>query len=184
MAGDDTTESASIEIPQGSTVVKQSSWAWQLPAAPWVVFSVSSIFVDFLSFGILPLFLMAIVVVPRYLRWRKALYILTEDHVVVLRGGMTGRQRFDLPIAEFADMSIRPGIFGSALGYRAAHITLRSGSRLVLDYLPQNAPLMAHVQSRMGRNDSDEEGPSDDLTTEGESGSKEDQDESVGGQDR
>ena len=184
MAGEQTTDDASIEIPQGSTVIRQSSWAWQLPASPWVLFMAASFFLDAITIGPFVLFLMAIVVVPRYLRWRKALYILTEDHVVVLRGGLTGRQRFDLPIAEFTDMSTRPGLFGGTLGYRAVDITLRNGNRIVLDYLPKDAPLVAHIQSRIGRYDTGEQGPSDDGQTEGESGGDDDHDESVGGRDR
>jgi hypothetical protein len=138
---------------------------------------------DFISFGALPFILTAVVVVPRYLRWRKALYILTEDHVVVFRGGLTGRQRFDLPISEFAEVYTRPGIFGGTLGYRALHIILRNGKAIVLDYLPQDAPLAAHIESRMGQSDTDEEDPVADDQTEAESGG-DDPEESQGAQDR
>ena len=165
MTGDETTENASMDIPEDATVIRQSSWAWQLPAAPWVLFSLASTFIEFFSFPVM-LILTAIVVVPRYLRWKKALYILTEDHVIVFRGGLRGRQRFDLPIAEFADVSARPGIFGNSLGYRAVHITLRNGKAVILDYLPQDAPLVDHVQSRL-RNETDEEGTHADGQTEG-----------------
>ena len=92
MAGDETTENASIEIPQNATVIRQSRWAWQLPAVPWVLFSIASLFLDFISFGMLPFILTAIVIVPRYLRWKKALFILTEDHVVIFPAGLLRRQ--------------------------------------------------------------------------------------------
>ena len=184
MAGEETTTDASIEIPDDATVIRQSNWAWQLPAAPGVLFSFASFFLDFISFGALPFILTAVVVVPRYLRWRKALYILTEDHVVVFRGGLTGRQRYDLPISEFTEVNIRPGIFGGSLGYRAVHIMLRNGKVIVLDYLPQDAPLAAHIESRIGQYDEDEEGPVADDQTEDESGDNDDPEKSRGAQDR
>jgi hypothetical protein len=149
-----------------------------------VLFSIASVFVDFISFGVLPFILTAIVVVPRFLRWQKARYILTEDYVVVLRGGLTGRQRFDLPISEFAELEVRPGFLGGTLGYRSVHITLRNGNSIVLDYVPHDAPLAAHVQSRIGQYDGGEEGLSDEGPTESESAGDDDHDESVGGQDR
>ena len=163
MAGDEKTDDALIEIPPDSTVVRQSSWAWQLPTAPWAIFAVASIFVDAISFGVLPFFLLAIVAVPRYLRWKKAAYILTEDHVVVFRGGLAGRRRYDLPIDEFVTVDTRPGLFGGNLGYRAVHITLENGNTVVLDYLPEDAPLADHIESRIGRH-----GRRRDRPTEGE----------------
>ena len=65
------------------------------------------------------------------------------------------------------------------------HITMRDGSAIVLDYLPQDAPLADHVQSRIERYERDRRRPPADGPTEGEeSGGDDDHDESLGGRDR
>lgn len=155
MAGNEILETPPLEIPQDATVARQSSWAWQLPAAPWLLFLLAATFFDVITIGILPVFLACVVVVPKYISWRKALYILTDDHLVVFHGGILGRRRYDLPIAEFAGVEVRPGIFGGTLGYRALDISLRDGGMVVLAYMPQDSPIVGHIRSRLGQIDTD-----------------------------
>ncbi len=180
MAGNETPETPPLEIPEDATVIRQSNWAWQLPAAPWVIFVLASFFIDAITFGVLPIFLACIVVVPRFVRWWKSLYILTEDHVIVFQGGLLGRRRYDLPITEFTDVGVRPGIFGGTLGYRAVDLSLREGGLVVLDYLPQDAPVAEHIRSRLGRARSDQDGPRSDAPTDGQPEDSGDQEESAG----
>jgi hypothetical protein len=55
---------------------------------------------------------------------------------------------------------------------------------IVLDYLPQGAPLVAHVESRMVPDDTGEDASAADVPNEGESRGEEEQDESPDDQNR
>ena len=104
---------------------------------------------DFISFGILPVIFVAIVVVPRYLRWKRTAYILTDEHIIVLIGGLRGSQRFDLLISDLQDVVVKPGLFGGMLGYGNVILTLGDGRMVALGHVPNSAPLTEHVQSRI-----------------------------------
>ena len=149
MASQETNESLPVEVPEDATVIKPSGWAWILPALPWIILLAASMAFDFISFGALPAIFMAIVVVPRYLRWKGTAYILTDKHIIIQIGGLRGSQQFDLLISGIQDVLVKPGLLGGLLGYRNVNLTLDDDRIVVLPHVPDNAPLAAYVESRI-----------------------------------
>ena len=49
----------SEELSTNGVVVRQSQWAWIWPCVPWIVLFGLSIVFDFLTFGMLPIILVA-----------------------------------------------------------------------------------------------------------------------------
>tara|TARA_B100001123_G_scaffold156906_1_gene181714 strand:- start:1381 stop:1836 length:456 start_codon:yes stop_codon:yes gene_type:complete len=138
-----------IEIPGDAIVVLQSNWAWMWSAAPWVVlFGIATVF-DFFTFGVLPMVLAAIVIIPSYMSFRKTAYILTDTHVIIQQGTLFGAQKIDLGIERLSEVLELPGMFGRSLGYTAVHLVLKDGRVALLRYVPLSAPLAQHVRSRI-----------------------------------
>lgn len=138
-----------VEIPEDATVVRPSSWAWGMWVVPMVVFVVVSVSFDFISFGLLPLIMAMVLVVPRYFGWRGTQYILTDEHVVVRRGSGRGGQSFDLAFSLVGEVAVRPGMFGRGLGYAAVHLRLKDGRVAALDHVPLDSGLIEHVRARI-----------------------------------
>ena len=138
-----------IQIPADAISIKQSGWVWMLPALPWIALLAVSFFIDFISFGIIPLVLAAVIVGPRFIAWRRTLFILTEEHLVVQRGGFSGYQRVDLPFSDLREVVVRPGMLGGTLGYTTVYVTLRDGRVAILDHVPTSSPLIEHVRARV-----------------------------------
>ena len=149
MGADEPKDTRPAEVPDDATVVRQSNWAWLWYAVPWGVFGAVSILVDFITFGTLPLVLAVVIIVPRYLGWRRTAYFLTEEGIVVQRGGLGGSRRYELPISGIRDMQVRPGFFGGTLGYVGVYLALRDGQVAVLDHVPARSPLVEHVRTRL-----------------------------------
>ena len=138
-----------IEIPDDAIVVLQSNWAWMWSAAPWVVlFGIATVF-DLFTFGVLPMVLAAIVIIPSYMSFRKTAYILTDTHVIIQQGTLFGAQKIDLGIERLSEVLELPGMFGRSLGYTAVHLVLKDGRVALLRYVPLSAPLAQHVRSRI-----------------------------------
>ena len=138
------------EIPGDAIVVLQSNWAWMWSAAPWVVlFGVATVF-DLFTFGLLPMVLAAIVIIPSYMSFRKTAYILTDTHVIIQQGTLFGSQQVEVEIANLGDVLEVPGMFGRSLGYTGVHLVLKDGRVAFLRYVPLKAPLAHHVRSRLG----------------------------------
>jgi len=148
MDTDETEENRPAEIPDDAIIIRQSSWAWLWAVVPWAIFAAASLYFDFTFVG-LPLILAVVIVVPRYLSSRKTAYILTDEHVVVLRGTFAGNQRYDLPISQISDVRVHPGFFGRTLGYTAVYLTVREGGVAVLHHVPYHSPLVEHVRARI-----------------------------------
>ena len=91
-----------------------------------------------------------------------------------------GRRRYDLPIAEFADVAARPGLFGGPLGYRAVDLSLREGGLIVLAYVPRDAPVADHIRSRLPQVDSDQDGPHTEAPTDGQTGDADEREQTPG----
>lgn len=138
----------SVDIPDDAFVIRQSNWAWIWAALPWLVIFGTSIVIDFITFGILPMAFAAIIIVPRYLSFRRTAYILTEKHVIIQQGSLTGHRRFDLPLANLKNVLIQPGTFGGVLGYTGVGLQLKDGQIALLRYVPFALPLIEHVRAR------------------------------------
>ena len=137
-----------VEVPDDAIIVRQSQWAWLWYVLTWGIF----LLVAELWWNPIPIiWIIAVVLaVPRFLRWRGTAYILTEEHVVILRGAMRGHSRFDLPIADITQVIVRPGFFGKTLGYTTIHLVVKDEGAALLQHVPYNSPLVAHIRSRIG----------------------------------
>ena len=151
MSGDELQDKLPVIYPSDAITVRQSVWAWLWAAIPWVVFVAVALSFDFISFGILPLLLAAMVILPRYLGYRKTAYILTNEYLTIHQGSMMGKYRYDLPMSEIGSVTVQPGPFGTALGYAAVHLELKDGQVAILRYVPLASQLVGYVQTRIGR---------------------------------
>jgi len=147
MSNEEQNGSGRAEIPSDAIVAQQAAWAWMWSAVPWIVFFVVSMFIDFFSFGIFPLVLALIVIVPRYLSYRRTSYVLTDEHLVIQEGTLMGQHRIDLLITDLGNLDLHPGMFGSTLGYTGVNLQLKDGRRAVLRYVPANSPLISGLRS-------------------------------------
>jgi len=136
-------------IPQDAVIVRQSNWAWMWSTVPWVALFGVAMFFDFFSFGIVPVVFAAIVIVPRYLSFRRTAYILTETHVIIQHGSFVGQQRVDVVIADLNDIQVHPGTFGGFLGYTGVNLELEDGRLAFLRYVPITSPLVEHLRQRV-----------------------------------
>ena len=136
-----------LDIPEDAVTVRQSNWAWLWAVVPWFIFFWVATFVDFLTFGLFPLVLALIVIVPRYLSFRKTLYILTETHVIIQQGSLMGQHRVNIPTSDVTQVRIDPGMFGRTLGYTGINLELKEGRVAFLRYIPIGSPLVTHFQS-------------------------------------
>ena len=138
-----------IEIPEDAIIVRQSSWAWIWAAAPWMILAAFSVFIDQITFIGLPLILAAAFVLPRYVSWRKSAYVLTNEYLVVVKGGFGRSQRFDIPISQITGIQLRPGFFGRSLGYVSVLLTIKDRGVIGLSYTPERSALVEHIQARV-----------------------------------
>ena len=148
-----------IDVPPGSTTVRQTSWAWLWGGIPWVALAI--------LFGALeptsPVFILAValgvaVTIPRYLMWRRTVYYITHDGVIFQRGLIGTPQMYHLPAASFQRIVQRPGLFGNVLNYHAIDIRMREGGRVSLAYVPSSAGMMDRLLALRDRySDYDEE---------------------------
>ncbi len=137
------------DIPLSATVVKQSSWAWQLSAVPWLLLVAAGFFFDFISFNLLPIVFAVILVLPRYISWRKSAYILGEEFLVYDRSVLFSSQRIIINYSELIDIQTRPGMFGKTLGYMDVYLVQNDDKIYTLPYVPIKSPLLDHVTSRI-----------------------------------
>ena len=86
---------------------------------------------------------------PRYLRWKRSAYILTDEHVIIQQGTMSAYRRYPVPIASITEMRIRPGYFGNSLGYRTVELTLGEQGKVLLDAVPAESRLIEHIKQRL-----------------------------------
>lgn len=121
-------------IPEGGLVIRQVQWAWVWSSMPWLVLAFVLLAVGFLE-EILTVLFLVIIVVPRYFRWRRTEYVLTRDTLFYQQGGVTGFQKYEIPISTLRDVRPRFGMFGRSLGYQTIDIMLDNGSVASLQYV-------------------------------------------------
>jgi hypothetical protein len=85
---------------------------------------------------ILTVLFLVVIVVPRYLRWRRTEYVLTRDTLFYQQGGVAGIQKYEVPISTLRDVRSRFGIFGKSLGYEGVDVMLDNGAVASLQYVP------------------------------------------------
>ena len=166
MSSEDARPDQGNEIPEDALVIRQVQWAWVYSSAPWLavllVLMVSPIGLDEFS----ALFVAIIIMVPRYLGWRRTAYVLTDDTLIYQRGGFTGSQRYEIALSRLKNVRIRYGFFGRSLGYKAVDILLDDNAIAPLTYVPSLSDLGDRLQEAIGPSAS---GPEDAQDTDGPS---------------
>jgi hypothetical protein len=136
-------------IPEDAIIVLQSRWAYMSHTIPLLVFFGVSLFVDFLTLGILPLGIGLYFIGSRYLSFRRTAYILTDEHLVIFQGSLMGQKRFDVPFADLINVQFQPGMFGRALGYTGVIVQLIDQRVSLLHYVPVASPLLEYLRARI-----------------------------------
>jgi len=142
-------DTSSVDIPDDAVIVRQSNWAYMLPAVPWLVFFGATLTFDFLTFGILPAVLATFFIGSRYQRFRRTAYILTNRYVVIQQGSLMGQSRIDVSLADLSDVLVQTGPLGRYLGYTRVSLQLKDGQMALLHYVPLESPFLEHLRERM-----------------------------------
>ena len=124
-----------------SNEIKQSPWAWIWGGAPWIVLAIWFWFGSgSTGMTIFAVVLGIAVTAPRYISWRKTLYVINESSVTYQRGSIGPTQTVELPAEQFQRITDNPGMFGKFLGYTTVSMRLKGESNLMrLSHIPTAA---------------------------------------------
>ena len=138
MASEEMPPGPGEDIPEDAIVFRQVPYAWLYSSLPWLVILGVIFYTDFLieAFPIVGAASSLIILVPRYLAWRRTAYILTKDALVYQRGDLTGSRKYSIPISKLKDAKAKYGNFGRSLGYQTVQLILDDGNVASLTYLP------------------------------------------------
>jgi len=137
-------EHSPATIPEDAIIVRQSPWAYMLYVIPSLAAFGGSLFVDFFTFGTLPIVIAIYIIGSRYLSFRKTAYILTDKYVIIQQGSPMSQKRIDVSFADLNDVLVQPGTFGRFLGYTSVSLQLKDGQKVLLRYVPRTSPLLDH----------------------------------------
>ena len=155
-------------IPEDGLVIKQVPWAWVWSSMPWLVLAVILVVsgLPILDDPILLTLFIVVIVVPRYLRWRRTEYVLTRDTLFYQQGGLAGAQKYEVPISTLRDVRSRFGMFGKSLGYQTVDVMLDNGAVASLQYVASLHDLGSLIQGLIDAStptdESTEDSPSED----------------------
>ena len=136
-------------LPEDALVVRQVPWAWVYSSMPWIIVLFVLLLIPLLD-EFTALFVALVIMVPRYLGWRRTMYALTDDTLVYQRGGFTGSQTFEIPVASLKSVRIRYGFFGRSLGYKAVDILLEDNAIASMTYVPTTSELGDRLREMVG----------------------------------
>lgn len=124
-----------------SNEIKQSPWAWIWGGAPWIVLAIWFWFGSgSTGMTIFAVVLGIAVTAPRYISWRKTLYVINESSVTYQRGSIGPTQTVELPAEQFQRITDNPGMFGKFLGYTTVSMRLKGESNFMrLSHIPTAA---------------------------------------------
>ena len=123
------------EVPEDATVIRQVQWSWLWSSMPWMLVIFVILYIGFIE-EITAAVVTIIIMVPRYFMWRRTEYTLTKEALIYKRGGLTGSQRYPIPISRLKDARARYGFFGRALGYQTVDVVMDNGAVASLQYVP------------------------------------------------
>ena len=163
-------------ISEDGLIVRQVQWAWVWSSMPWLILAFALMIV-----GLFPppeeifatLFII-VIVLPRYLRWRRTEYVLTRDTLFYQQGGLTGIQKYEVPISTLRDVRSRFGMFGKTLGYEGVDVMLDNGAVASLQYVPVLYGLGPLIRRLIDANPPEDD--ADGTSPGGDSASSEDRD--------
>lgn len=153
---DQSSKDKSIEIPEDALIISQVQWAWLWSSMPWIIILVALYLVGFIPDEFSTIIIALVILVPRYLIWRRTALAITDDGLVYQRGGVIGSQRYEVPLDNITDVRARHGFFGRSLGYEAVDIMLDNGAVATLTYVPALANLADKVGGMIDKPDVDD----------------------------
>ena len=142
-----------------SNAIKQSPWAWIWGGAPWIVLAIWFWFGSgSTGMTIFAVVLGIAVTAPRYISWRKTLYVINESSVTYQRGSLGPTQTVELPAEQFQRITDTPGMFGKFLGYTTVAVRLKGESNYMrFSHIPAGANMTQKlIQLRDRYSDYDE----------------------------
>lgn len=146
-------EDTSVEIPEDAQIVTQIQWGWLWSSMPWLMILMALYIVGFVPDELSTIILSLIILVPRYLIWRRTALAITEDTLIYQRGGVIGSQRYQVPFSSITDVKARPGFFGRSLGYEAIDIMLDNGAVATLPYVPTLVKLEVNLKELLDKSE-------------------------------
>jgi hypothetical protein len=129
--------------------IKPSHWYWIWPSVPWLALVIMSTILD-LAIGSLPIILAAMFVLPRYLGWKKASYVLYPNYLLIIKGSGKNKVQ-ELPLQEISRVWATPGFFGEKLRYTSVHLARADGATATLTYVPKQIFLENQIQDYVNK---------------------------------
>ena len=163
MDTENTNTDTTKEIPEEAIWVQQVQYAWLWSSMPWLVILAVLYYTDILIEGvpILGAIVSVVIMVPRYLSWRRTAYVITEEDFIYIRGTITGTQKYHIPLSDLDNVSVRYGFFGKSLGYMTIDLTLQNSTVVSLKYIPILSEFPDQMQSRIGKTKQESEQPNE-----------------------
>ena len=151
-------------------MIRQVQWAWLWSSMPWLIAVVVLYYTQWIPLEELTTsVLLIIILVPRFIIWRRTRYTLTDDTLVYERGGILSSRAIPLPIWRVKEVQARYGIFGRALGYQMVDVLMDNNAIARLSYVPIPSDIETELHARMETVErppeadaEDDEPPSDD----------------------
>ena len=142
------------DVSENSIIVKQVQYAWLWSSMPWVIALAALFYIGIIPEPTIASIIILIIAVPRYLMCRGTAYILKDDALIYQRGGIFGSQKYRIPFdkseaGHIVEVGSSYGNFGRTLGYQVVYITLDTGSKHPLSYLPVPNDVESHILERI-----------------------------------
>ena len=155
MDSESTTPEPAEDIPEDAIVVRQVRYAWLWSSMPWLIILAVLYYTDILIEGvpIVGAVISVVIMVPRYLSWRRTAYILTTENFIYVRGTFSGSNKFHIPLSKLADVRVRFGFFGRSLGYQTVDLVLENESVASLKYIPVLSDFAEQIRELIGEQD-------------------------------
>jgi len=139
--------------PEEAIVIKQVQWAWVYSSMPWigilfVLLLISNYLMPLLD-EFTALFIALVIMIPRYISWRRTQFTLTDEILFFQRGGLTGSQIFEIPISRLRSVRTRYGFFGRSLNYKAVDIMLDDNAIASMTYISVGSDLDEKIRAKI-----------------------------------
>ena len=146
--------------------IRQVQWAWLWSSMPWLIAVIVLYYTQWIPLDeFTTSILFAIILIPRFLIWRRTKYTLTESTLFYGRGGILSSKTIPLPLWRIKDVKSRFGMFGRQLGHQSVDILMDNDATARLAYVPINRNVEIEVRRRMEEAERPIESTSEDEPT-------------------
>ena len=95
------------------------------------------------------LFIALVIMVPRYISWRRTRFTLANEVLLYQRGGLMGSQEIPISYSDMVDVRVRYGLFGRSLNYKSVDIMLADNRIANMGYIPIGSDLDEKVRDKI-----------------------------------